>query len=85
MANASVVYADGSLIDVSTGLYNHHLLIIDKTKRPPTIATCPDGKGAEPPGLSMWAGSSEDKGGSMFTTDDGQFNSVSHRVSSSSF
>lgn len=27
--------------------------------------------------MSMWAGSLEDKGGAMFTTDDGQFNTVS--------
>ncbi|KAE9967906.1 hypothetical protein EG328_007910 [Venturia inaequalis] len=74
-ANVSVVYADGSLIGTSNGLYNHHLLVVDLSKKPPTIATCPSGRGAEPPGLSMWAGSSEDKGGSMFTTDDGKFNS----------
>lgn len=77
MANASVVYADGSVMDVNTGLYNHHLLLIDTTKSPPTIAKCPNGKGVEPPGMSMWAGSLEDKGGAMFTTDDGQFNTVS--------
>jgi hypothetical protein len=75
MANASVVYEDGTIIDVNTGLYNHHLLVIDLSKSAPTIATCPNGKGVQPPGMSMFAGSSEDKGGAFFTTADGQFNS----------
>lgn len=75
-ANASVVYKDESIIDVNTGLYNHHLLLIDLSKTAPTIATCSNnGRGVQPPGMSMFAGSSEDKGGAFFTTKDGQLNS----------
>jgi hypothetical protein len=74
-ANASVVYQDGTVIDVNNGLYNHHLLIIDVNKSAPTIAVCPNGRGVQPPGMSMISGSSEDKGGAFFSTKDGQFNS----------
>jgi hypothetical protein len=75
-ANATVVYKDETIIDVNTGLYNHHLLVIDLSKTAPTIATCANnGRGVQPPGMSMWAGSSEDKGGAFFTLKDGSLNS----------
>jgi hypothetical protein len=74
-ANSSIVYADGTVIGVDNGLYNHHLLVLDLSKGAPTIATCPNGRGVQPPGMSMFSGSSEDKGGAFFSSLDGQFNS----------
>jgi hypothetical protein len=74
-ANSSVVYQNGEVIDVNNGLYNHHLLLIDINKSAPTIAKCPNGRAVQPPGMSMWAGSSEDKGGAFYTTMDGHYNS----------
>jgi hypothetical protein len=74
-SNCTVVYKDGTEIDVNTGLYNHHLLVIDISKSSPTLATCPSGSGVQPPGMSMLGGSSEDKGGAFFSTKDGMFDS----------
>jgi hypothetical protein len=33
----------------------------------PTIARCPNGMAIEPPGMSIFSGSSEDKGGAFYT------------------
>jgi hypothetical protein len=74
-ANATVVYKDGTQIDINNGLYNHHLLVIDVSKSTPTIAIYPSRYGVQPPRMSMIRGSSEDKGGAFFSTKDGMFDS----------
>jgi hypothetical protein len=74
-ANSSIVYSDGTLADVNNGLYNHHLLIMDLNKGAQRVAQCPNGRGVEPPMMSLLTGSSEDKGGAFFTDITGQVNS----------
>jgi hypothetical protein len=57
----------------NSGLFSHHLVAVDYTKKPPTIAKCPNGVPVEPQRVSMIAGSAEDRGDGIFSTLDGQF------------
>ncbi|KAF2668108.1 hypothetical protein BT63DRAFT_415609 [Microthyrium microscopicum] len=74
-SNSTWILKDGKLADINSGLYNHHLLVLDTSKSAPTIAKCANGRGVQPPGMSMFSGSSEDQGGAFYSTPSGEFNS----------
>jgi hypothetical protein len=73
-SNSTWVLKDGQQANIHNGLFSHHLLVIDMSKRTPTVASCPNGKPVQEQ-YSVISGSAEDKGGAFYSTSDGEFNS----------
>lgn len=68
------VFNDGTLADMSNGIYNHHLIMMKPGRKDPSIAVC--GNGISPtPGFSAFTGSSEDQAGAFYTALDGSYDS----------
>lgn len=69
------MYKDGSLADVDTGVYNHHVAFADSKKSPILLTTCPGALPRASLPLSVFAGVAEDKGSYTYATKDGQLDS----------
>jgi hypothetical protein len=69
--------ADGTRADVSKGVYNHHLLTLDLSKKGLPFIMCPNSPGEKPATKSSmgagFMGSGNDESYVMFTSPDGNF------------
>jgi hypothetical protein len=75
-SQSALQYANGTEADVNTGIYNHHLIIADASKKPVDPIACPGSEKA-PTALpmSVFMGASEANRDLVFATPDGRFNS----------
>lgn len=71
---ARLKYADGSLADVKSGIYNHHTVFADTSKRPLAVVACP-GKSARPAvPISVMLATGEDNTIYQYASEDAGFN-----------
>lgn len=76
-SNVTLVYGDGTVADVSNGVYQHHSYITAATKKIPSWFNCGETKmmfESLSPG-SLFIGGAEDKFGGYYTTPTGDLNS----------
>jgi hypothetical protein len=78
--NSTLQYEDGTLADVNSGVYNHHVQIFDIGKATESMFQCgPLKTGPVQSGMKMmgsyFGGSAADGAPSIFSTPDGSFNS----------
>jgi hypothetical protein len=73
-ANSTILYEDGTRAEIKNGLYDHHLIFVDRKKSQPSMAPC-EGRATIKMPMSIFIGGSEDMSNSMYTTPDGKFNS----------
>src|ERR1700753_769350 len=69
------VYEDGTLADMSNGLYQHHLTYVDLSRPASPIVSCENrgSMGALP--VTLLIAGAADNAGALYTTMDGKFNS----------
>jgi Stress up-regulated Nod 19 len=80
LAKTDIQYANDTIADVSTGVYNHHLGFFDLSKPQTTPYVCGSAaetvnkKGYTIP-MSLFLGNAEEMGNTSYSTPDGSFNS----------
>lgn len=72
--NTTIVFEDGSRADLDKGMYLHHLLFFDITKKPDAMTGCEGMANYRFP-MSLFMAGSQDIGSGIFTTADGSLNS----------
>lgn len=74
-----VEYANGTLANQATGVYNHHV-ILDKVGQPNRVMVCPGQKSNAKPMMptALFLGGANDDSKQLFTSTDGQFKAGFH-------